>query len=131
MHSRLLYPLNVKSQFVFYPVDVNFQFHDSAIKKTINILIVNNCFFSLISLAKVSLIKSSVKVELDVNTREDNVDIEADNMYFLNEENGVAKAGVLWVKSDTLMFPCFSQGITEDNITGIHVSRLMFSILNV
>ena len=47
----------------------------------INILIINTCFFSFIfsSLTMLPLIKSRVNVDEEVNTSEDNVDIEADN----------------------------------------------------
>ena len=43
------------------------------------ILINNTCFFSSILFFIAGLIKSSVKVELEVNTSEESVDIEADN----------------------------------------------------
>ena len=41
--------------------------------------IMSNCFFSLKFFTTVPLMKSNVSVELDANTSEDNVDIEADN----------------------------------------------------
>ena len=46
---------------------------------TINILIIKTCFFSLIFLTTLSLIKSSVKVELEAITSDESVDIEAES----------------------------------------------------
>ena len=48
------------------------------IKNASSILIQINCFFSLISFTNNGLIKSSVSVELDVSTRLDKVDMDAD-----------------------------------------------------
>ena len=52
---------------------------EQTIKNTSNIRIQRSCFLSLIFLIKLSFKKSSVNVELEVSTREDKVDIEADN----------------------------------------------------
>ena len=50
-----------------------------AIKKTIRILIIRSCFLSSIFLITFPFRKSSVSVELEVKTREESVDMEADN----------------------------------------------------
>ena len=47
-------------------------------KNTSIILMQSNCFFSSISFMILSFIRSRVNVELDVSTKDDNVDIEAD-----------------------------------------------------
>ena len=52
---------------------------ETAIKNTIRIRISKSCFFSLKFFAIFPLIKSSVNVELDVSTREDSVDIDAES----------------------------------------------------
>ena len=49
------------------------------IKNTSMILIHNSCFFSSISFTILSLIRSYVSVELEVSTRDDRVDMDADN----------------------------------------------------
>ena len=50
-----------------------------AINTTTSKRIQNTCFLSLIFFANNSLIKSMVSVELDAITKEDKVDMEADN----------------------------------------------------
>ena len=52
---------------------------ETAIKMTISTRIQNTCFLSLISFTILSLIRSIVSVELEAMTKEDKVDIEADN----------------------------------------------------
>ena len=52
---------------------------EQIIKKIKRIRIHKSCFLSLIFLMILSFKKSSVSVELDVNTSEDNVDIEAES----------------------------------------------------
>ena len=47
-------------------------------KNTNKILMINNCFLSSIFLITCPFNKSNVKVELDVRTKEDNVDIDAE-----------------------------------------------------
>ena len=49
------------------------------IKKTNIILMQRSCFFSSISFTIFPLIKSSVNVELEVNTKDDKVDMEAES----------------------------------------------------
>ena len=52
---------------------------DNAMNTTSSTRIQAICFFSLMSFTMLPLIKSSVSVEDEVSTREDNVDIEADS----------------------------------------------------
>ncbi len=47
-------------------------------KNTINILMINTCFLSLISFFIAGLITSSVNVALDVRTSDESVDIDAE-----------------------------------------------------
>ena len=52
---------------------------DTTMKNTISTCMVTTCFFSLMSFITRSLSRSSVMVELDVSTREDRVDMDADS----------------------------------------------------
>ena len=52
---------------------------DIAIKKTMNSLMINTCCLSVKPFLNAGLITSSVNVELDVRTSDDNVDIEAES----------------------------------------------------
>ena len=49
------------------------------IKTATRIRMISSCFFSCRSLITVPLIKSRVSVELDASTRDDRVDMDADN----------------------------------------------------
>ena len=51
---------------------------DTAMKNTINNLMINTCCFSFKPFLNAGLITSSVKVELDVKTSDESVDIEAE-----------------------------------------------------
>ena len=50
-----------------------------AMNTTIRTRMIESCFFSFMSFTKMPLMKSSVRVELEVRTSEDNVDIDADS----------------------------------------------------
>ena len=52
---------------------------ETSMKNTINILIIDTCFFSVISFFDAGFITSSVNVELDVSTSEESVDMEAES----------------------------------------------------
>ena len=52
---------------------------ETTMKNTISTRITRSCTLSLISFTRFPLIKSSVRVELEVSTSEDRVDIDADS----------------------------------------------------
>ena len=71
-----------------------------AMNTTISSRMVSTCCFSFISLASVSLMKSSVSVELDASTSEDSVDIEAESTRMTttairNEESPSSMVGMM------------------------------------